>query len=224
VWGAERAVEHARQIAAGRLEADAQDIEYKAGRFQVKGTDLGLCLFELAGTQDGQRIYLESTSSVSGPSWPNARHICEIELTPQTGEVRVDTHTSVNDVGRVVNPMIVVGQLDDGAIQGLGQALIEAVVYDPESDQLLTGSLMDYAAPRADITPVFRNEMDQSTPCKNNPLGVKGVGELGTIGATPCVVNAIADALVCNGHGELTPQLQMPLTTARLWELLQPGR
>ncbi len=221
--GAERTVDHARQIAAGRLEADVQDIEYKSGRFQVKGTDLGIGLFELAGTQDGQRIHLESTSSVSGPSWPNACHICEIELTPQTGEVRVDTYSSVNDVGRVVNPMIVVGQLDGGAIQGIGQALIEAVVYDPESGQLLTGSLMDYAAPRADITPVFRNEMDQSTPCKNNPLGVKGVGELGTIGATPCVVNAIADALARNGHGALTPQLQMPLTSARLWELLQPG-
>ncbi len=221
--GAERTVDHARQIAAGRLEADVQDLEYKSGRFQVKGTDLGIGLFELAGTQDGQRIHLESTSSVTGPSWPNACHICEIELTPQTGEVRVDTYSSVNDVGRVVNPMIVVGQLDGGAIQGIGQALIEAVVYDPESGQLLTGSLMDYAAPRADITPVFRNEMDQSTPCKNNPLGVKGVGELGTIGATPCVVNAIADALARNGHGALTPQLQMPLTSARLWELLQPG-
>ena len=221
--GAERTVDHARQIAAGRLEADVQDLEYKSGRFQVKGTDLGIGLFELAGTQDGQRIHLESTSSVTGPSWPNACHICEIELTPQTGEVRVDTYSSVNDVGRVVNPMIVVGQLDGGAIQGIGQALIEAVVYDPESGQLLTGSLMDYAAPRADITPVFRNEMDQSTPCKNNPLGVKGVGELGTIGATPCVVNAIADALARNGHGALTPQLQMPLTSARLWDLLQPG-
>ncbi len=221
--GAERTVDHARQIAAGRLEADVLDIEYKSGRFQVKGTDLGIGLFELAGTQDGQRIHLESTSSVTGPSWPNACHICEIELTPQTGEVRVDTYASVNDVGRVVNPMIVVGQLDGGAIQGIGQALIEAVVYDPESGQLLTGSLMDYAAPRADITPVFRNQMDQSTPCKNNPLGVKGVGELGTIGATPCVVNAIADALARNGHGALAPQLQMPLTSARLWELLQPG-
>ncbi len=221
--GAERTVDHARQIAAGRLEADVLDIEYKSGRFQVKGTDLGIGLFELAGTQDGQRIHLESTSSVTGPSWPNACHICEIELTPQTGEVRVDTYSSVNDVGRVVNPMIVVGQLDGGAIQGIGQALIEAVVYDPESGQLLTGSLMDYAAPRADITPVFRNQMDQSTPCKNNPLGVKGVGELGTIGATPCVVNAIADALARNGHGAVTPRLQMPLTSARLWELLQPG-
>jgi aerobic carbon-monoxide dehydrogenase large subunit len=220
--GSERAIDHARQIAARKLEADAMDIAYSAGRFQVKGTDISIGLFELAGTQDGQRIHLESTSSVSGPSWPNGCHICEIELTPQTGEVEVLSYTSMNDVGRVVNPMIVVGQLDGGAIQGIGQALIEAVVYDPESGQLLTGSLMDYAAPRADITPVFRNEMDPSTPCKNNPLGVKGVGELGTIGATPCVVNAIADALARNGLAARTPLLQMPLSPARLWAHLQP--
>ena len=219
--GSERTIDHARLLAASKLEADAQDIEYSAGRFQVKGTDLGIGLFELAAAQDGKRIHLESTSSVSGPSWPNGCHICEIELTPQTGEVQVLRYTSMNDVGRVVNPMIVVGQLDGGAIQGIGQALTEAVVYDPQSGQLLTGSLMDYAAPRADITPAFRNEMDQSTPCKNNPLGVKGVGELGTIGATPCIVNAVADALARNGKSGRTPLLQMPLTPARLWEQLQ---
>ncbi|HQX57748.1 MAG TPA: xanthine dehydrogenase family protein molybdopterin-binding subunit [Burkholderiaceae bacterium] len=219
--GSERTIDHARLLAANKLEAHAQDIEYSAGRFQVKGTDLGIGLFELAAAQDGKRIHLESTSSVSGPSWPNGCHICEIELTPQTGEVQVLRYTSMNDVGRVVNPMIVVGQLDGGAIQGIGQALTEAVVYDPQSGQLLTGSLMDYAAPRADITPAFRNEMDQSTPCKNNPLGVKGVGELGTIGATPCIVNAVADALARNGKSGRTPLLQMPLTPARLWEQLQ---
>ena len=219
--GSERTIDHARLLAASKLEAHAQDIEYSAGRFQVKGTDLGIGLFDLAAAQDGKRIHLESTSSVSGPSWPNGCHVCEIELTPQTGEVQVLRYTSMNDVGRVVNPMIVVGQLDGGAIQGIGQALTEAVVYDPQSGQLLTCSLMDYAAPRADITPAFRNEMDQSTPCKNNPLGVKGVGELGTIGATPCIVNAVADALARNGKSGRTPLLQMPLTPARLWEQLQ---
>ena len=219
--GSERAVDHMRQLAADKLEANVQDVTYGTGRFTVKGTDLGIGLFELAAAQEGQRIHLESTSAVSGPSWPNACHICEIELTPETGEVAVVAYASVNDVGRVVNPMIVVGQLDGGAIQGIGQALTEAVVYDPESGQLLTGSLMDYAAPRADITPVFRNTMDESTPCKNNPLGVKGVGELGTIGATPCVVNAVADALARNGLGARTPHLQMPLTPPRLWEAMQ---
>ena len=219
--GAERTIEHARGIAAERLEVAAQDIDYRAGRFQVKGTDLGVGLFELAAAQDGQRIHLESTSSVSGPSWPNGCHVCEVEVTPQTGEVAVLRYASVNDVGRVINPPIVVGQLDGGALQGIGQALIEQVVYDPESGQLLTGSLMDYAAPRADLFPVFNTEMDQSTPCLNNPLGVKGVGELGTIGATPCVVNAVADALARNGRAALAPRLQMPLTAPRLWELLQ---
>ncbi len=219
--GAQRTVEHVRAMAASTLEAAVQDIEYRAGRFQVKGTDLGIGLFELAARQPGGQIFFESTSAVSGPSWPNGCHVCEIELTPETGEVAVVAYASVNDVGKVVNPAIVIGQLDGGAMQGIGQALIEQVVYDPQSGQLLTGSLMDYAAPRADMTPPFRTAMDQSTPCLNNPLGVKGVGELGTIGATPCVVNAVADALARHGHGHQTAQLQMPLTSARLWALLQ---
>ena len=219
--GAQRTVEHVRAMAASTLEAAVQDIDYLAGRFQVKGTDLSVGLFELAAKQPGGRIFFESTSAVSGPSWPNGCHVCEIELTPETGEVAVVAYASVNDVGKVVNPAIVIGQLDGGAMQGIGQALIEQVVYDPQSGQLLTGSLMDYAAPRADMTPPFRTAMDQSTPCLNNPLGVKGVGELGTIGATPCVVNAVADALARHGHAHCTAKLQMPLTSARLWALLQ---
>ena len=221
--GAERTIDHARQIAAGKLEAAAQDIDYRGGRFQVKGTDLGIGLFELAAMQEGGRIHLESTSAVGGASWPNGCHVCEVEITPETGEVSVVAYASVNDVGHVINPMIVVGQLDGGALQGIGQALVEQVVYDTESGQLLTGSLMDYAAPRADLTPPFRNEMDQSTPCKTNPLGIKGVGELGTIGATPCVVNAVADALARNAMAGRTTRLQMPLTPPRVWELLQAG-
>lgn len=220
--GSQRTIEQARDMAAAQLEADAKDIDYRAGRFQVRGTDIGVGLFELAAKQEGQRIHLESTSAVGGPSWPNGCHVCEVELTPETGQVDVVRYSSVNDVGKVINPMIVVGQLDGGAVQGLGQALHERVVYDSESGQLLTGSLMDYAAPRADQAPPFRTEMDQSTPCETNPLGVKGVGELGTIGATPCVVNAVADALARNGLAARTPLLQMPLTPHRLWELLQP--
>ncbi|MEI6759351.1 MAG: xanthine dehydrogenase family protein molybdopterin-binding subunit [Betaproteobacteria bacterium] len=219
--GAQRTVDHVRNMASSALEASVQDIDYRAGRFQVKGTDLGIGLFELASRQPDGQIFFESTSAVSGPSWPNGCHVCEIELTPETGEVAVVAYASVNDVGKVVNPPIVIGQLDGGAMQGIGQALIEQVVYDAQSGQLLTGSLMDYAAPRADMTPPFLTTMDQSTPCLNNPLGVKGVGELGTIGATPCVVNAVADALARHGHGHRTAQLQMPLTPARLWALLQ---
>ncbi len=147
--------------------------------------------------------------------------MCEVELDPQTGETQVVAYSSVNDVGRVVNPMIVRGQLDGGAVQGIGQALCEHVVYDRETGQPVTGSLMDYAVPHADIMPcMFVTSMDENTPCKNNVLGVKGVGELGTIGATPAVVNAVADALARNGRGPLAPQLQMPLTPPRVWSLL----
>jgi carbon-monoxide dehydrogenase large subunit len=122
----------------------------------------------------------------------------------------------------VVNPMIVRGQLDGGAVQGIGQALCEHMAYDAETGQPITGSLMDYSAPRAEIVACeFVTEMDPSTPCKNNPLGVKGVGELGTIGAAPSIVSAVADAVARAGRPQRTPQLQMPLTSLRLWEALQ---
>ena len=125
----------------------------------------------------------------------------------------------MNDVGRVVNPMIVRGQLDGGAVQGIGQALTESMLYD-ESGQPLSASFLDYAMPRVDIIGSFRTEMDQSIPCRTNPLGVKGVGELGTIGATPALVNAVADALARHGHAQAADQLQMPLSPSRLWHLL----
>ena len=198
------------------------DVQYQAGRYQVAGTDLGLNLAELAARQPERQIFVDSTSAVAGPSWPNGCHICEVELDPQTGAVQVVRYASVNDVGRVVNPLIVRGQLEGGAVQGLGQALSEAVAYDAASGQLLSGSLMDYALLRALDTPPFQMTMDESTPCLNNPLGVKGVGELGTIGATPCVVNAVADALARAGRADLAPRLTMPLTPGRLWQLLQP--
>jgi carbon-monoxide dehydrogenase large subunit len=168
---------------------------------------------------------MDSTSTVAGPTWPNGCHISEVDIDPQTGSVQVVAYSSVNDVGRVINPMIVRGQLDGGALQGIGQALYEQVVYDRETGQLLTGSLMDYTAPRADdMACNFVTSMDESTPCKNNPLGVKGVGELGTIGATPCIVNAVADALARGGRSSLTAQLQMPLSPARLWDLMAGGQ
>jgi len=219
--GAERTLEHARQLAATALEASAADLDYRNGEFAVRGSDIRIDLFDLAGKQDGQRIHIDSTSSVAGPTWPNGCHVCEVEVDPATGEVKVLGYASVSDVGRVINPMIVRGQLDGGAVQGLGQALCEAIVYERETGQLLTGSLSDYALPRADFMSVpFKTEMDESTPCANNLLGVKGVGELGTIGATPCVVNAVADALARAGRPQLAAQLQMPLTAARVWGML----
>jgi len=220
--GAERTVDHARQLAAKEFEAAAEDVHYAEGSFTVAGTDLKLGLFELAGKQPEGQIFVDSTSSVSGPTWPNGCHVCEVEIDAPTGEVTVVAYSSVNDVGRVVNPMIVRGQLDGGAVQGIGQALYECVVYDGETGQPVTGSLMDYAVPRADVSGVmFRTEMDESTPCKNNPLGVKGVGELGTIGATPAVVNAVADAFARAGRAAQAPKLQMPLSSARVWQALQ---
>lgn len=219
--GSERTIEHAKQLAAKELEAAADDIAYAAGQFKVKGTDLGISLFALAGKQPEGRIHMDSTSAVSGPTWPNGCHISEVEVDAATGEVQVVRYSSVNDVGRVVNPMIVRGQLDGGAVQGLGQALCEHMVYDKDTGQPVTGSLMDYCAPRADLMACdFVTEMDQSTPCKNNPLGVKGVGELGTIGATPSVVNAVADALARGGFAAATSGLQMPLTAGKLWQVL----
>jgi carbon-monoxide dehydrogenase large subunit len=178
-------------------------------------------LADLAKRQPNERIEIQSSTTASGPTWPNGCHICEVEVNPYTGETQVVSYTSVNDVGRVVNPMIVEGQLDGGAIQGMGQALLEELVYDPESGQLVTGSLMDYAAPRADIMPsMFQTYTNQTVPSTNNVLGVKGVGELGTIGATPAVVNAVAYALARHGHADKASQLQMPLTPYRLWTLL----
>lgn len=220
--GAEKTLDTARQLAAKSLEAAAADLEYAAGRFTVKGTDLGVDLFELAGQQPDGHIFTDHTSAVAGPSWPNGCHISEVEIDPQTGAVQVVRYSSVNDVGRVVNPMIVRGQLDGGAVQGIGQALMEHMVYDLDSGQPVTGTLMDYAAPRADaIACEFLTEMNETVPCKNNPLGVKGVGELGTIGAAPSIVNAVADALARAGKPEAAPLLQMPLTAPKLWEILQ---
>jgi carbon-monoxide dehydrogenase large subunit len=216
----QRTVEKAQALAAEALETAERDIEYAAGEFRVAGTDRRIGLFELAARQIGQQVFVDSTSSVQAPSWPNACHICEVEIDPDTGAVEVVAYASVNDVGRVISPTIVVGQLDGGALQGLGQALCEQVVYERESGQLQTGTLMDYALPRFGMVRGFKTVLDQSTPCLTNPLGVKGVGELGTIGATPALVNAVVDALSRAGAGERASKLQMPLLSERVWQAL----
>jgi carbon-monoxide dehydrogenase large subunit len=217
----EKAVTTGRELAGDALEAAAVDIEYAEGVFRVAGTDRQIGLFELAGRQPDRRIFIDMTSSVNGPSWPNGCHVCEVELDPDTGVVQIVSYVSANDVGRVVNPLIVRGQLDGGAVQGIGQALGEHMRYDAESGQAITASFMDYMMPRADIVHDFVHVLDQSTPCLNNPLGVKGVGELGTIGATPAVVNAVADALIRAGRADAADGLQMPLTPLKVWQALQ---
>ena len=216
----ERTVNEAQRLAAAALEAAAADIEYRDGVLAIAGTDRRIDLFELAGRQAGGRIALQSTSAVGAPSWPNGCHICEVEIDPETGTIELDRYASVNDVGRVINPMVVIGQLDGGAAQGIGQALWERFVYD-ETGQALTGSFLDYALPRAAQLPRFETAMDESAPCKTNPMGVKGVGELGTIGATPAVVNAVVDALSRNGHAREARALQMPLDAEKVWRALQ---
>ncbi len=213
----ERTVVKGQELAAQALEAAASDIEYVQGVFAVAGTDRRIGLFDLARRQPGAQILVESKHTVAGPTWPNGCHICEVEIDADTGTVDIASYASVNDVGRVVNPLIVRGQLDGGATQGIGQALCERFSYDPESGQAMTGSLMDYALPRAATVGTFTTTMDESTPCLNNAMGVKGVGELGTIGATPAVVNAVIDALTRAGHGAKASAMQMPLTAEKIW-------
>ena len=219
--GSARALETAKSLAAEALETAVEDLTYAQAQFSVKGTDITLSLAELAQKQAEQRIVVESSTTAGAPTWPNGCHVCEVEVNPETGECEVVAYSSVNDVGRVISPTIVRGQLDGGAVQGIGQALYENLIYETHGAQLISGSLMDYAVPHADVMQVdFVTEMDESIPCKTNVLGVKGVGELGTIGATPAVVNAIAHALARNGHGHKTPQLQMPLTPLNVWQTI----
>jgi len=217
----ENTVEHAKQLAGEALEAAPRDIEYRAGRFTIVGTDRAIGLFELAARQPEARISASGESTAGAPSWPNACHVCEVEVDPETGAVEVAAYASVNDIGRVVSPVIVRGQIEGGAVQGIGQALSEQVVYDPEGGQLLTASFMDYALPHVDGFRGFKTVFDTSVPCTTNLLGVKGVGELGTIGATPAVVNAVVDALATAGLGRDAERIQMPLTAPTVWRALR---
>ena len=206
-----------RELAAGALEVAAVDLEYRDARFSVAGTDVGISLAELAAKQPEQRIVTSTLQKVGGPSWPNSCHVCEVEIDPQTGEIEIVKYTTLDDVGRVVNPLIVAGQVHGGIAQAVGQALLEAAHYDENSGQFFTGSMMDYSMPRADNLPSIDQYCDESTPCKINPLGAKGVGELGTVGGTPSVVNAVLDALRPLG----IDNLEMPITPERVWLALQ---
>jgi len=217
----QRTVAHAHELAAKELEAAPADIEYRDGTFAITGTDRSIGLFDLAARQPQRRIVLDSKSSVADATWPNGCHVCEVEVDPDTGATVVDRYWSMNDVGRVINPMVVKGQLEGGAAQGIGQALGEQFVYDAETGQALTASFMDYAIPHTRTIRHFDMAMDESTPCRNNAMGVKGVGELGTIGATPAVVNAVIDALARAGFGESALRMQMPLTAERVWRAMR---
>jgi carbon-monoxide dehydrogenase large subunit len=209
-----RVIVDGKALAAEALEAAQADIEYRDGRFRIAGTDRAITLGELAGRQARKVFRVSATETPSTPSWPNGAQVCEAEIDRETGEVKLASIASCDDVGRIINHMIVEGQVHGGVAQGAGQALYEQAVYDAESGQLLTGSLMDYCVPRATDLPPMRASFDESVPCKTNLLGVKGCGELGTIGAMPAVVHAVLDAL-----GVL--HMDMPLTAEKVWQALR---
>src|SRR2546430_5877775 len=212
-------IEKAKPLAAHLLEAAAADLEFREGKFNVVGTDRGIPLVDVAKafyrpvgptTKFGAGLDA-SGSSNAPPTFPNGCHVCELEVDPETGEVTIDRYVVVDDLGRVLNPLIVRGQIHGGVVQGLGQALLEHQVYDRVSGQLISGSFMDYGMPRADTMPNVESELEE-VPCKTNPLGVKGIGESGTIGAPPTVINALIDALAPLG----VDRIDMPATPLRV--------
>jgi carbon-monoxide dehydrogenase large subunit len=214
-------IENGRRAAGYVLEAAAEDIEFAAGRFSIAGTDRGIGIMELAAklraigplpqdvpnSLDARTVYDQAPMA-----FPNGCHVCEVEIDPDTGIVRIDRYVSVNDFGVVVNPLLVEGQAHGGIVQGIGQALHERVAYS-EDGQLLTGTYMDYGLPRADDVPSFGFESAPS-PCTTNPLGAKGCGEAGCAGSLPAVMNAISDAL--GGR-----HIDMPATPERIWAALR---
>jgi aerobic carbon-monoxide dehydrogenase large subunit len=216
-----------RQAAAEELEAAAADIVFADGRFSIAGTDRGVDILALAASQRrkaaaGQRaITLDAAevAEIKAHTFPNGCHIAEVEVDPDTGTVRLVRYAVTDDVGKAVNPMIVRGQVHGGVTQGFGQATLEHTVYDPTSGQLLSGSLTDYALPRADDMPEIEVAFVE-VPCVTNPLGVKGAGEAGAVGSPPAVINAILDALAEDG----VQQIDMPATPERVWRALHAGR
>ncbi|MGE4239709.1 xanthine dehydrogenase family protein molybdopterin-binding subunit [Ramlibacter sp.] len=219
----------AKKIAAHLMEAGEGDVEFSGGEFRIKGTDKKVTFGQVALTAYVPHNYpldklepgLNETAfyDPTNFTFPAGTYICEVEVDPATGTTRIDRFTAVDDFGTIINPMIVEGQVHGGLVQGIGQALLENCVYDPDSGQLLTGSFMDYAMPRADDLPPFRLDTI-CTPCTHNPLGTKGCGEAGAIGSPPAVINAVLDALRDLGVNEL----DMPASPARVWDAIQKAR
>ncbi len=211
---AEDVLKQGRELAAAHLEVSPADIQYAAGRFHVAGTDRAIGLFELARMRPAGCITALVKDTVVDMSWPNGCHVAEVEIDPDTGIVTVERFTAVDDVGTVINPMLVHGQAHGGIAQGIGQALYERCVFDRETGQIVTASFLDYCLPRADNLPRFNVETDESAPCRNNLLGAKGAGECGAIGAPPAVISAICDALDID-------HIDMPATPEKIWRRLQ---
>lgn len=221
----EKIIDRARKIAAHLLEAAEDDITFEDGVFTVQGTDREITLIEVAkASYQAAKMPRELEIGLSesaiilppGPTYPNGCHVAEVEIDAETGVTELIKYTVVDDVGVALNPMMVKGQVHGGVVQGAGQALLEQVVYDPDSGQLLTGSFMDYAMPRADDFPFF-DVIEHNVPSQNNPMGLKGAGEAGTVGALPSVMNAVCDALRPLG----ITHIDMPATPERVWQAIQ---
>jgi len=208
-----------KAIAASVLEAAESDIAYASGAFTVVGTDRRISLFDLAERAAAMQARGEIAESLdtraksdTPPTYPNGCHIAEVEIDPDTGSLTIVSYAAVDDCGNVLDHMIVEGQLHGSLAQGLGQALLESAVYDQHGGQLLTGSFMDYAMPRAQDMPPIRDAL-HVVPATTNPLGVKGTGEAGTTAAIAAVMNAISDAVPGNG----ADHLEMPATPEKVW-------
>jgi carbon-monoxide dehydrogenase large subunit len=226
LWlAADKVIAKARRIAAHLLEAAEADLVFADGRFRVTGTDRGASLTDVAraafqptqlppGLEPG--LYETGTFVPKQDTWPNGCHVCEVEVDPDTGAVALVRYLVVDDVGTVVNPLTLGGQIHGGVAQGVGQVLMEEVVYDRDSGQLLTASFMEYAMPRADTLPEIVIGSNP-VPTALNPLGAKGAGEAGTVGALPAVMNAVLDALAPLG----VRHLDMPATPERVWRAIQ---
>ena len=225
---ADKVVAKARRIAAHLLEADEVDLAFADGRFAIAGTDRGIDLKEVAraafmpaklppGMEPG--LFESGAFSPEAETFPNSCHVCEVEIDPDTGTVELASYAVVDDVGTVINPLTLKGQVHGGLVQGISQILMEQVVYDPESGQLITGSFMDYAMPRASDVCAFEVGSNP-VPTKRNPLGAKGAGEAGTVGALAAVMNAILDALAPLGITEM----EMPATSERVWRAIRAAK
>src|SRR6059058_5493403 len=225
-----KVIEKGKKIAAHLLEASPGDIEFGGGQFSVKGAPgkavpfgaVSLTAYVPHNYPEGLEPGLEETSfyDPSNFCFPFGAHACVVEVERETGNVRILRYLAVDDVGNVINPMIVDGMVHGGIAQGVGQALCEGAVYDGQSGQLVTGSMMDYALPKADMLPMY--ETDRTvTPTPVNPMGIKGAGETGTIAATPAVVNAVVDALAPLGVDHIEA---MPLTAERVWKIIQGAK
>ncbi len=212
---AEEVRRKALELAGEELEASTQDIVFDNGTFRVTGTDAAIHLHELAARAP-ERLTTQVKEAPENATFPNGCHICEVEIDPQTGHTDLVSYVVTDDVGTVVNPMLVKGQIHGGVAQGYGQAVGEAIVYDRDSGQLVTGSFMDYRMPRSSDLPSIEMT-SHPVPTAVNPLGAKGAGEAGTVGALPCVINAIVDALEPYG----IRHIDMPATPERIWQAIR---